>query len=110
MTKKGAADADDPHVRSAHVDDAAHWRALQLTPWASLHAGPHHVLFGHDATRRLQVPSRLGRLEAALRRRQCYPYATGLDTGCCFGGKLTALIMPDRLLLQVPQRCRRESL
>lgn len=68
-SKKGAADADDP----------------QLLPWASLYQGPYHVLFGHDATRRLQ----------------CFPFATGLDTGCCFGGQLSALIMPHRLICQV---------
>lgn len=45
--------------------------------WADLWKGPQKVVFGHNV------------FEDA----KFFPYAIGIDTGCCFGGKLTALIV-----------------
>ncbi len=57
-------------------------------PWFEAHAGPETVIFGHWASRGL------------VRR----PFAWGLDTGCVYGGMLTALVLPEQRLVQVPAR------
>jgi hypothetical protein len=45
--------------------------------WGALYGGPPHVIFGHNAREELQV----------------WPWATGLDTGCVYGGRLSALVL-----------------
>lgn len=54
-------------------------------PWARAWRGPRQLVFGHDARRNLQLE----------------PYATGLDTGCCYGRKLTAILLRESEALPV---------
>ena len=55
-------------------------------PWVDMWPGPEHVYFGHDARRKLQLSE----------------HATGLDTGCCYGGELTGVfINKGRQMLSV---------
>ena len=61
-------------------------RLLLHYPWAASWRGPERLVFGHDAVRGLQQ----------------YPLATGIDTGCVYGRCLTALILPDEKIVQVP--------
>ena len=64
------------HVRTLRPDGTpSDRRDAQL--WGEVYAGPTHVAFGHNAIDGLQL----------------HPYATGLDTGCVYGGKLSALVL-----------------
>lgn len=60
-------------------------RPKEGVPWAGEWRGRPHVYFGHDAKRGLQQ----------------YAHATGLDTGCCYGRSLSAMVLPERRLVQV---------
>ena len=44
-----------------------------------------HVYYGHDAVRGLQQ----------------HALTTGLDTGCCYGRSLSAMMLPSKRLVQV---------
>jgi len=59
--------------------------------WWSVYRGERRVVFGHDAARGLVQVHRHGALLLA-----------GLDTGCVYGGRLTALRLRDGHVLQVP--------
>jgi hypothetical protein len=73
--------AQDPwvltHVRS--IDAEGNPSEKWGTPWGQLYFGPQHIVFGHNARKHPQL----------------HPFATGLDTGCVYGGRLTAMVLPS---------------
>mmetsp|Transcript_55243 Transcript_55243/g.114447 ORF Transcript_55243/g.114447 Transcript_55243/m.114447 type:complete len:122 (-) Transcript_55243:472-837(-) len=82
------ADAETKIYQALHdVRAGEPWAAA----WSSWVAGspmadmPKMVMFGHDAPRGFQQ----------------YPHAIGLDTNCCNGGSLSAMVLPAQLV-QVP--------
>ena len=81
------------NLRSFTPDGAASKRIEGGTPWALAWKGPETVVFGHDAIRGVQV----------------LPLAIGLDSGCVYGGRLTALVLPGRRLVSVPAKSQARS-
>jgi hypothetical protein len=74
------------HMRSIRPDGTVSSRVDAGVPWGSRWPGPEEVIYGHDALRGLQR----------------HPRATGLDTGCVYGGALTGYVLPTRELITIP--------
>ena len=74
-------------MRSVRPDGSPS-KKIEGTPWGVLWKGPEHAVFGHDAIRGLQQ----------------HAHATGLDTGCVYGGQLTALWLHAHQLVSVAAR------
>ena len=76
------------NMRSIRKDGKASKAYDDGEPWPTFWQGPELVVFGHDAIRGLQQ----------------HPHAIGLDTGCVYGGHLSALILPSKQIVSVPAR------
>lgn len=64
-------------IRTVRVAAGAkHGKAANML-WGACYAGPPQIVFGHNAAPGLQL----------------HPWATGLDTGCVYGGRLTAMVL-----------------
>jgi len=64
-------------------------------PWAKAWKGPASVVYGHRV-HALAAP----RWDEPVPGVRC----VGIDTGCCYGGRLTALVLPSLEIVQVPAR------
>jgi hypothetical protein len=63
------------------IDARGRWSDKQQAGelWGASYVGPPHVVFGHNARPEVQL----------------HPWATGIDTGCVYGGNLTAVVLAD---------------
>lgn len=76
------------NLRTIRADGRGSRRAEDGIVWGELWQGPELVLFGHHAMRGLQR----------------HEHAIGLDTGCVYGGRLTAYVLTGDRFASVPAR------
>jgi predicted phosphodiesterase len=76
------------NMRTVRPDGTGSRRPDDGVLWGTRWPGPELVVFGHHAM-------------AGLQR---HPRAIGLDTGCVYGGRLTAYTLPEDRLTSVPAR------
>ena len=69
--------------------------------WAEVWQGPKHVVYGHHVLSR-ELPL----VDRPVEGVECW----ALDTGCCFGGRLSALVLNDKTLVQVDAKVRYTTL
>jgi hypothetical protein len=82
------------HVRTLGANGEPREDKAGKALWGKAYDGPPHVVFGHNAATDPQL----------------HPWATGLDTGCVYGGRLTALVLEDDQVVPRDVRARRRRL
>ena len=82
---------DEYNVHGHDLAERDAFGHLRREDWAALHGGPHLIVSGHTPVRQPDWRGQPGCGEAL-----------NLDTGCVYGGALTALRYPERGLLSVP--------
>ena len=75
-------------LRHRHGELEALERNTEGENWAVFWRAAPHVFYGHDAKRGLQL----------------HEFATGLDSGCCYGRELTGVLLPSKELRSVPAK------
>jgi bis(5'-nucleosyl)-tetraphosphatase (symmetrical) len=96
------AQVPDEVIRMRLVDGDGHMVAQRrseipphLSPWATRWVGPESIIYGHHV-HGLDEP----RVDQPTPGVRC----VGLDTGCCYGGRLSALLLPSEEIVSVPAR------
>jgi len=67
-------------------------KRVGCTHWAERWEGPQSVVYGHTGESLEHVQ---------IRKRKAGVVCAGLDTGACFGGRLSALLLPSMEVIQV---------
>jgi hypothetical protein len=78
-------------IRTVAADGRATRGGRGTILWGARYVGPPHIVFGHNAAPGLQL----------------HRWATGLDTGCVYGGRLTALVLAEGEKLPMAFAARR---
>ena len=60
-------------------------KAENSSAWSKMWPGPETIIFGHDAKRGLQQEK----------------FAIGLDSGACYGNRLSSIVLPDEVIVSV---------
>lgn len=67
-------------IEEQHPDTLMRIRTVgKKVPWGELYRGAPQIVFGHNALGGLQI----------------HPWATGLDTACVYGGRLSAMVLRE---------------
>jgi len=66
-------------IRTVGVKGAKGSKKAHGVPWGARYRGPPQIVFGHNALGGLQI----------------HPWATGLDTACVYGGRLSAMVLRE---------------
>lgn len=82
------------HVRTLGTNGEPREDKIGAALWGRKYEGPPHIVFGHNAAPNPQLQ----------------PCATGLDTGCVYGGRLTALVLREGQKVPKDLRARRRYL
>ncbi len=78
-------------IRTVISEDPTKKRGERHVLWGTRYTGPPDIVFGHNAAPGLQI----------------HRWATGLDTGCVYGGRLTAMVLAEGQKVPRTENARR---